>query len=95
MSLSPEEIRKIAHLARLEVDASALSHYQKDLSNILDLIAQMDRVDTNGTEPMAHPLETIQRLRNDQITETDQHELFQKLAPAVVADLYLVPQVIE
>lgn len=95
MSLSPEEIKKIAHLARLGMDDKALTDYNRDLSNILDLIAQMDRADTNGIEPMAHPLETIQRLRADQITETDQRESFQSIAPAVAAGLYLVPQVIE
>lgn len=95
MSLSPEEIKKITHLARLAMDDNSLANYSRDLSNILDLIAQMDRADTNGTEPMAHPLETIQRLRADQITETDQRQLFQSIAPAVAAGLYLVPQVIE
>lgn len=95
MSLAPEEIKKIAHLARLGLDETLVPHYAKELSNIFDLIAQMDRADANGIDPMAHPLEMAQRLRVDKVSEPDQRELFQSIAPAVDAGLYLVPQVIE
>jgi len=95
MSLGPDEIKKIAHLARLELNQDMIEPYAKELSSILDFIAQMDKADTQGIKPMAHPLETAQRLRPDTVTETDQRELFQSIAPKVEAGLYLVPQVIE
>lgn len=95
MSLTEEEVGNIAHLARLQLDSVDAKNYTKDLSNILDLFAEMDKVDTKAIEPMAHPMELTQRFRKDEITENDQHELFQSIAPKVEAALYLVPQVIE
>lgn len=95
MSLTVEEVKKIAHLARLNVTETELPKYAEKLSSIFDLIAQMDQADTNGITPMAHPLNTSQRLRKDAVTETDQRELLQTNAPAVDTGLYLVPQVIE
>jgi aspartyl-tRNA(Asn)/glutamyl-tRNA(Gln) amidotransferase subunit C len=95
MSLTPDEVAKIAHLARLAVtpdDAAALG---RDLSNILDLVAQMDAVDTSGVEPMAHPLEMAQRLREDRVSEENQRDRYQANAPAVERGLFLVPKVIE
>ena len=95
MSLTPEDVAKIAHLARLAVPSDAISGLQRELSSILDLVAQMDAVDTQGIEPMAHPLDMTQRLRSDEVTEKDQRELYQGTAPAVDNGLYLVPKVIE
>ncbi len=95
MALSIQEVEKIAALAAIEIRDEEKPAYAEQLSRVLDLFAQMAAVDTEGVEPMAHPLEMTQRLREDEVTEHDQHEKFQKLAPKVEAGLYLVPQVIE
>lgn len=95
MSLSANDVNKIAYLARLGIDAEDVSSYAQDLSGILDLVAQMSAVDTENVQPMAHPLDQIQRLRADNVSEQDGRELFQTLAPQVEAGLYLVPKVIE
>jgi aspartyl-tRNA(Asn)/glutamyl-tRNA(Gln) amidotransferase subunit C len=95
MSLDAADVAKIAHLARLAVPDTALEHYARELSNILDLVEQMSAVDTTGVEPMAHPLHMAQRLRPDAVTEQDQREAFQAGAPATENGLYLVPKVIE
>lgn len=95
MSLNADAVRKIGWLARLAIDEDKVDAYAKDLSGILDFVAQMDAVDTTGTLPMAHPLEQMQRLRADTVTETDQRVLFQSNAPSVEAGLFLVPKVIE
>jgi len=95
MSLDKHEVERIAHLARLEIDPGAVPEYARNLSNILDLVEQLDAADTAGVEPMAHPLEVRQRLREDVVTETNQRERFQAIAPQVEDGLYLVPRVIE
>ena len=95
ISLSVDDIRKIAHLARLGIDAADIPQYATELSRTLGLIANMDRVNTDDVIPMAHPFNHTQRLRADEVKEQDQREKFQKLAPKVEAGLYLVPQVIE
>ena len=95
MSLDRSEVEKIAHLARLAVSESEAESLSQDLSNILDLVAQMDAVDTADVVPMAHPLGMAQRLRPDQVTEEDRRDDFQRVAPAVEDGLYLVPKVIE
>ena len=95
MSLSRDNVVKIAHLARLGIDEADVRRYARELSNILELVEQMNRLDTTNTEPMAHPLDTTQRLRADIVTEKNERELFQAAAPQVEAGLYLVPQVIE
>ena len=95
MALEREDVEKIAHLARLAIDDEDIPAYARDLSNILQLVEQMSAVDTKGVTPMAHPLDMHQRLRADEVTETDQRELFLSLAPAVEAGVYLVPKVIE
>lgn len=95
MSLERADVQKIAHLARLAVSDAEADALVKDLSNILDLVAQMDAVDTDQVEPMAHPTDMVQRLRPDAVTETDQREAFQAHAPAVENGLFLVPKVIE
>ena len=95
MSLSSDDVEKIAHLARLAVNSDETGSLSRDLSNILDLVAQMEAVDTGGVLPMAHPLEMSQRLRLDEVTETNQRELYQSNAPQAEAGLFLVPKVIE
>ncbi|MDH3513392.1 MAG: Asp-tRNA(Asn)/Glu-tRNA(Gln) amidotransferase subunit GatC [Gammaproteobacteria bacterium] len=95
MSLDREQVRRIAHLARLHITEQEAAGYAETLSRILGLIEQMNAVDTAGVTPMAHPNEAGLRLRDDKVTETDQREKFQKIAPAVEAGLYLVPKVIE
>lgn len=95
MSLSPEEIKNIAHLARLELDESHITLYTQQLSKILGFIEQMNQVDTSHVQPLAHPLDISQRLREDKITEPDLRNKYQKIAPQVEAGLYLVPKVIE
>ncbi len=95
MDLGVEDVKAIAHLARIDVEEEKLEGYVKNLANILALAEQMDAVDTNGIEPMAHPLHAVQRLRDDVVTESDKHEKYQSIAPAVQDNLYLVPKVIE
>ena len=95
MSLDRDDVAKIAHLARLAIDEADIPRYSRELSNILGLVEQMNQVDTSGVEPMAHPLDTSQRLRADVVSETNERELFQANAPQVEAGLYLVPKVID
>ena len=95
MSLDTEEVSKIAHLARLGVDEKEYESYARNLSDILSFVEQLNAVDTQGVEPMAHPLDACQRLRTDEATEPDQREQFQAVAPKTEAGLYLVPRVIE
>jgi aspartyl-tRNA(Asn)/glutamyl-tRNA(Gln) amidotransferase subunit C len=95
MSLSKADVEKIAHLARLAISEQDIPLYSKNLSNILAFVEQMNQVDVSGVQPMAHPLETSQRLRDDVVTEPNQRDHFQAIAPQVDAGLYLVPKVIE
>lgn len=95
MSLTANDVKKIAHLARLGVDVLDIDSYASDLSGILDLVAQMSELNTEDVSPMAHPMEQGQRLRPDRVTETNMREKFQAIAPQVEAGLYLVPKVIE
>lgn len=95
MSLEKTEIEKIAWLARLALDEDDIPGYARDLSNILDLVEQMNTIKTNDIEPLAHPMEIKARLRPDEVTETDQREKFQNIAPHVDNGHYLVPRVIE
>lgn len=95
MALTASDVKKIAHLARLAVAGQDIPAYARNLSNIMGLVEQMNAVDTREVTPMAHPLELPARLRPDQISETNQRELFQSSAPQVEAGLYLVPKVIE
>ena len=95
MSLSEDDVAKIAHLARLAMEPRETGSLGRELSSILDLVAQMDAVDTTGVSPMAHPLEMAQRLREDVVTEENRRDLYQAGAPAVVNGLFLVPKVIE
>ncbi|TBU97897.1 Asp-tRNA(Asn)/Glu-tRNA(Gln) amidotransferase subunit GatC [Stutzerimonas kirkiae] len=95
MALERSEVEKIAHLARLGLDESELPRTTETLNSILGLVDRMQAVDTRGIEPLAHPLEATQRLRADAVTETDQRDAYQAIAPAVQDGLYLVPRVIE
>jgi len=95
MSFMNQDVENIAHLARLAIDDADFPEYAKNLSNIFELMEQMSTIDTRNIEPMAHPLDTVQRLRKDQVTETNQREHFQQIAPLTEAGLYLVPKVIE
>ncbi len=95
MSLDKKDVEKIAHLARLAIDKQAIPSYAKDLTNIFNLVEQLSAVDTTDITPMAHPLDANQRLRVDKVTEANQRELFQEIAPKTEAGIYLVPQVIE
>ena len=95
MALDRRDVENIAHLARLALAEEDVPRYVRELSSILDLVQQLQQVDTTGVAPMAHPLDATQRLRADQVTETDQRELFQSIAPRTEAGLYLVPKVIE
>ncbi|EXF43976.1 aspartyl/glutamyl-tRNA amidotransferase subunit C [Pseudomonas sp. BAY1663] len=95
MALERTEVEKIAHLARLGLAEADLPRTTETLNNILGLIDRMQAVDTSGIEPLAHPLETTQRLRADVVTERNQRDAYQAIAPAVEDGLYLVPRVIE
>ena len=95
MSLQKSDVKKIAHLARLSISDADIPVYAENLSNILQLVEQMNSVDTSNITAMAHPLAETQRLRADEVTESDQREHFQAIAPAVENNLYLVPKVIE
>lgn len=95
MAISRNDIEKVALLARIKVDEDQITALEKDLGNILDLVDQLQSADTSQTEPMAHPLDAVQRLRPDVVTEANQRQAFQAIAPATENGLYLVPRVIE
>lgn len=95
MSIEVDEVKKIAKLAALSVSDADLESYATNLSNILDLVAQMEAVDTTGVTPMSHPFDVVQRLREDVVTETNRREEFQAIAPKTKDGLYLVPKVLE
>lgn len=95
MPIDANEVGQIAHLARLSISEPASQAYARNLSEILDFVEQLSAVDTEGVEPLAHPLEMTQRLRPDEPTEPDERERFQAIAPATDAGHYLVPRVIE
>lgn len=95
MSLTPEQVQQVAHLARLELAPEKLPAFAGQLSNILAMVDQLSAAVTEGVTPMAHPLEMSQRLRPDVVTEGDRREVYQAHAPAVAEGLFLVPKVIE
>jgi len=96
MALTREQIASIADLARLDLSSNEIPVYQDSLSRILEFVGALDGVDTARVAPMAHPLPGLtQRLRADEVTESDHHEQYQQNAPRVAAGLYLVPKVIE
>ena len=93
--LKPDDIRKLCHLARLEITDEEIADVSAKLSSIVAMVGELKAVNTTDVTPMAHPLARPQRLRPDVVTETDRHELYQQNAPLVERDLYLVPKVIE
>ena len=95
MPLTLEEVHRIAELARIGIGDAEARTVQAKLNDIFELIGQMQKVDTEGVEPMAHAQATALRLREDKVTETDKRDLFLSIAPQKEAGLYLVPKVIE
>lgn len=95
MSITAEEISQIARLARLKTDPERSEFYADQLSRIMDLVETMNKIDTEGVEPMAHPQDAALRLRADEITQTNHRDDYQKVAPKTQDGLYLVPKVIE
>ncbi len=95
MSLSLDDVRRIAHLARIEVTDAEAAAVHTQLNGIIGLVEQLKAADTRGIEPMSHARDVGLRLREDAVTEADRHQAFQAIAPQVEADLYLVPKVIE
>ena len=95
MALTLEDVKRIAQLARIEVEPREAERVLTQLTGIFRLIEEMQAVNTDGIEPMAHAQDVMLRLRDDAVTEADQHALFQSIAPQVEAGLYLVPKVME
>ena len=95
MSLSTQDVEKVARLARLAMTSAEIETARTQLNGIFDLIAEMQAVDTRNVEPMSHSQDLTKRLREDNVTEANQREAFQAIAPQVEQGLYLVPKVIE
>ncbi len=95
MSLSLEDVKRIAYLARIEITSGEAEQTLGQLERIFNLIEDLQSIDTTGVEPMAHAQDVVLRTRPDRVAETDQHEEFQSVAPQVEGSLYLVPKVIE
>ena len=95
MSLDADEVAQIAHLARLAVNEADSEAHARNLSDILAFVERLSAVDTTGVDPLAHPLEMTQRLRADEVTEPNDRERFQNIAPATADGHYLVPRVID
>ena len=95
MALSPNDVRRIAKLARIEVSAAEVERTRDQLNGILGFVEQLQSVYTRDIAPMSHAVDVVQRLRPDSVTETDRRADFQAVAPETEAGLYLVPQVIE
>ena len=95
MDVTEEVVRNIAELVQLKVDDADIQQLAEGMQNILALADQMQAIDTDGIEPVSNPLDASQKLRPDAITEGNQRELFQSIAPATEAGLYLVPRVVE
>jgi aspartyl-tRNA(Asn)/glutamyl-tRNA(Gln) amidotransferase subunit C len=95
MSLEKEEIARLAHLARLSIEEHDAAQLSRELGAILAFVEQLNEVDTSALVPLAHPLELTARMRSDEVTEFDQHEKYQSLAPLVESGFYLVPKVVD
>ena len=95
MSIDSKEIEKLADLARLKFDQEQLGEVTDRIASVLDFIDQLHQTATQAIEPMAHPMDAVQRLRADKVTESNQREKYQQVAPATENGLYLVPKVIE
>lgn len=95
MTLDRHDVEKIAHLARLEIDDNDVPEYARNLSDIIEFVEQLNAAMTDRVEPMAHPLDEAQRLRQDVVTEENHRDAYQQIAPLTENGLYLVPRVIE
>lgn len=95
MTISTTDTNKVAHLARLKLSEQAVDNYAHQMSNVFALVEKMNALNTDNIEPMAHPLDCEQRLRDDSVTEKNQREQFLKIAPSTEAGIFLVPQVID
>ena len=95
MNIERQEIETLATLARIAIDDSTISEVSQRLSSVLDLVDQLQAVNTEGVEAMSHPMQATQRLREDEVTEINQREAFQAIAPETEDGLFLVPKVIE
>lgn len=95
MSIDRSDVERIAYLARLALDEQDIPAYTENLSSILNLVDEMQKINTDGVVPLAHPLDAVQRLRADEITEDNQRDLLQSVSPAVENGLFLVPKVID
>jgi len=95
MALDNDTVHNIARLARLQINNSEVEKYASELGNILALVEQMEARDTSGIEPMTHPFDATLRLREDAVTENNQRDKFQSIAPEAQDGLYLVPKVID
>lgn len=95
MTIERADIEKLAELARIQITEDTISAITRSLGDVLDLVDQLQAADTDNVEPMAHPLDAVQRLRPDQVTEPDQRDALQTVAPAVENGLFLVPKVID
>jgi aspartyl-tRNA(Asn)/glutamyl-tRNA(Gln) amidotransferase subunit C len=95
MSLTSDDVKRVAKLARLGLTEAETTETLTQLNSILGLVDQMQQIDTNGVAPLAHPLELKQTLRADAVTETNQRDKFQAIAPQADQGLYLVPRVVE
>ena len=93
--MNPSEIQKLAKLARLKITDETVEETAKSITDVLALVDQLQAADTDNTEPMAHPLDATQRLREDEVSEDNQREKYQACAPSTEEGLYLVPKVIE
>ena len=95
MPITEKEVREIAQLARISIADEDMSSYEAQLNKILAFVDEMKAIETEGIIPLAHPLEETQKLRNDKVSEKNQRESYQSVAPTTENGLYLVPQVIE
>ena len=95
MEVTETVVKKVAVLAQLELDPHEMKRLMAGMQKILDLAEQMQSIDTKGVEPVSNPLDATQQLRRDEVTEKNQRELYQSIAPATEDGLYLVPKVVE
>lgn len=95
MSIERQEIEKLATLARIAIDDSTKNEVSQRLSSVLALVDQLQAADTSGVNSMSHPMQAVQRLREDEVTELNQREALQTVAPDTENGLFLVPKVIE
>ena len=95
MSISKSDVERVARLARIGIEPHEAERYSIDLSNIFTLVEQMNKIDTDGIQPMAHPQDIQLRLREDDVKEINKRDQFQAIAPSVKRGLYLVPKVID